>query len=217
MTNTDIKHETNFAVTLSPCSFKENTYIARVPRRTVTTDRILDLVAAHNTGIDRYQVEHAMELVAKEILEQAELGFAVDIMKIGKLYISPCKGVHSLTPESESVTGFETRFSVNDRLRKRLKELTATVTAVTDPSPQISKIENPVAEKESEKEILKATFSTRISGRNLKVAGDNAGVFFIPVLGNGTPESDEQKWVKVPDSFITHNTRCVLEFYCQER
>lgn len=82
MTNIDTKRETNFAVTLTPCHFKENTYIAHVPRRTVTTDQILDLVTAHNQGIDRYQVAHAMELLKKEILEQAELGFSVDILEI---------------------------------------------------------------------------------------------------------------------------------------
>ena len=73
MTNIDTQRETNFAVTLTPCSFKENTYIARVPRKTVTTDQILDLIVNHNVGIDRYQVGHAMELLKKEILEQAKL------------------------------------------------------------------------------------------------------------------------------------------------
>ena len=38
MTNIDTKRQTNFAVRFSPCSFKENTYIARVSRKTVTTD-----------------------------------------------------------------------------------------------------------------------------------------------------------------------------------
>ena len=89
MINIDTKRKPNFAVTLTPCYLKEHTYIARVPRKTITTDQILDLVATHNQGIDRYQVGHAMELLKKEILEQAELGFAVDIMEICKLYISP--------------------------------------------------------------------------------------------------------------------------------
>ena len=84
MINIDTKRKTNFAVTLTPCYFREHTYIARVPRKMITTDQILDLVAAHNQGIDRYQVGHAMELLKKEILEQAELGFAVDIMESDK-------------------------------------------------------------------------------------------------------------------------------------
>ena len=66
MINIDTKRETNFAVKLTPCHLRENTYIARVPRKTVTTDQILDLVTSHNQGIDRYQVGHAMELLKKE-------------------------------------------------------------------------------------------------------------------------------------------------------
>ena len=212
MTNIDTRRETNFAVTLTPCNFKENTYIARVPRRTVTTDQILDLVTAHNQGIDRYQVGHAMELLKKEILEQAELGFAVDIMEICKLYIAPLKSVKSLTPEAESVTGFEARFSVNDRLKERLKEMSATVTAVTDPAPQISQIENPLATDKEEKERLKTTFSAKITGRNLKVGGDDGGIFFVPVIED-LPEENEEEWIKVPKEFITHNGDRVLEFY----
>ncbi|MCR5763567.1 MAG: DUF4469 domain-containing protein [Treponema sp.] len=212
MTNIDTKRETNFAVTLTPCHFKENTYIAHVPRRTVTTDQILDLVSAHNQGIDRYQVAHAMELLKKEILEQTELGFAVDILEICKLYIAPVNSVKSLTPESESVSGFEARFAVNDRLREKLKGMSASVTAVVDNSPQISQIENPVAKDISEKEILKATFSARITGKKLKVEGEKGGVFFVPSIGDGTSSSSEDDWIKVPNEFITRNTDRTLEF-----
>ncbi len=213
MTNIDTKRETNFAVTLSPCNFGNNTYIARVPRRTVTTDQILDLVAAHNQGIDRYQVGHAMELLKKEILEQAELGFSVDILEICKLYIAPRKSVRSLTPEAESVTGFEARFSVNERLRDRLKGLTAAVTAVVDPAPQISLIENPVAKEAASKDVLKATFSARITGKKLKVGGEEAGIFFVPTVDEMTPDPNEADWIRVPMDFVTHNTDKLLEFH----
>ena len=211
MVSINSNRETNFAVTLTPCSLKENTYIARVPRRTVTTDQLLDLVAAHNQGIDRYQVGHAMELLKKEILEQAELGFAVDIMDICKLYIAPLSSVQSLTPEAERVTGFEARFAVNDGLKEKLKSVTATVTAVVDSSPQISQIENPVDNSCDGK--LKATFSARIKGKKLKVGGPTNGIFFIPVLEDGTADKNEESWIKVQDEFITKNSATTLEFY----
>ncbi len=220
MTNIDTKRETNFAVTLTPSSFGTNTYVARVPRKTVTTDQILDLVVAHNKGIDRFQVAHAMELLKKEILEQAELGFSVDIMEICKLYLAPLHGVRSLMPESETVTGFEARFAVNDRLRKRLGGMTAAVTAVVDPAPQISLIENPVAKDGEPKDVLKATFSARLTGRKLKVGGEGGGIFFVPAVTAESPGSEEMlpsknegDWIKVPDDFVTHNADKHLEFY----
>ncbi len=220
MTTIDTKRETNFAVTLTPSNFGENTYVARVPRKTVTTDQILDLVVAHNKGIDRYQVAHSMELLKKEILEQAELGFSVDIMEICKLYLAPLHGVRSLTPEAETVTGFEARFAVNERLRKRLGAMTAAVTAVVDPAPQISLIENPVAKDNEPKDVLKATFSARITGRKLKVGGEGGGIFFVPAVmsenpGSGEiiPSQKEEDWIKVPSDFVTHNADRRLEFH----
>ena len=85
-----------------------------------------------------------MELLKKEILEQAELGFAVDIMEICKLYISPIGAVQSLTPEAESVTDFRTRIAVNEGLKQKLRGVTASVTEVVKSAPQISQIVNTV-------------------------------------------------------------------------
>ena len=211
MTNIDTQRETNFAVTLTPCSFKENTYIARVPRKTVTTDQILDLIVNHNVGIDRYQVGHAMELLKKEILEQAKLGFAVDIMEICKLYIAPKSSVQSLTPEAETVTGFEARFSVNDDLKSTLEGITASVISVVDSSPLISQIKNPVDGTFDTN--LKATFSAHLTGKKLKIGGEAAGIWFVPVLEDGTASKDNTTWVNVDKSFITKNTASTLEFY----
>lgn len=211
MITTNTNRETNFAVTLTPCNFKENTYIARVPRKTITTDQLLDLVVSHNQGIDRYQVGHAMELLKKEILEQAELGFAVDIMEICKLYIAPLSAVQSLTPEAETVTGFEARFSVNESLKEKLKAVTASVTSVVDSAPQISQIENPVDCTTDGN--LKATFSARLKGKKLKVGGSDSGIFFVSELEDGNADTNEENWVKVPNDFITKNTATTLEFY----
>jgi len=201
----------NFSVTLTPCPLKKNTYIARVPRKTITTNQLLDLVISHNTGIDRYQVAHAMDLLKKEIVEQAELGYAVDIMDICKLYIAPLSSVQSLTPEAETVTGFEARFAVKNELKEKLKNITATVTSVVDSSPQISQIKN-LVDGSYDRE-LKATFSARIKGKKLKVGGSTSGVYFIPVLEDGSPNKNEESWIKVQDEFMVKNSATTLEFY----
>lgn len=211
MTNIETKRETNFAVTLTPCSFKENTYIARVPRKTVTTDQILDLVVTHNVGIDRFQVGHSMELLKKEILEQAKLGFAVDIMQICKLYVAPISSVQSLTPEAETVTGFEARFSVNEELKKTLQDIKASVTTVVGSTPLISQIENPVDGITDS--TLKSTFSARLTGKKLKIGGNERGIWFVPENDDKSANLDETLWIKVDEDFITRNTDRKLEFY----
>ena len=133
-------------------------------------------------------------------------------------YLAPLHGVRSLTPEAETVTGFEARFAVNERLRKRLGAMTAAVTAVVDPAPQISLIENPVAKDNEPKDVLKATFSARITGRKLKVGGEGGGIFFVPAVmsenpGSGEiiPSQKEEDWIKVPSDFVTHNADRRLE------
>lgn len=211
MITQDSKRETNFAVNLTPCPLKAHTYVARVPRKTLTTDQMLDLVAEHNQGIDRYQVGHAMELLKKEILEQASLGFAVDMMGVCKLYVAPLSSVTSLTPEAETVTGFEARFSASDELKAKLKGASATVTNVVDSLPQISVIEDPGNGNKDGK--LRATFSARLTGKKLKLGGKSSGVYFVPADDSGKAEGDEKKWTRVEDGFITKNTAKTLEFH----
>lgn len=211
MITQDSKRKTNFAVNLTPCSLKPHTYVAHVPRKTLTTDQMLDLVVEHNLGIDRYQVGHAMELLKKEILEQAALGFAVDMMGVCKLYVAPSSSVTSLTPEAETVTGFEARFAPSSELKAKLKGATASVTNVVDPLPQITRIEDPGTGKADGK--LRATFSARLSGRKLELGGENCGVFFVPTDEGGNAQSDEAKWIRVEDGFITTNLYKTLELH----
>lgn len=211
MISQDTKRETNFAVALIPCALKDHTYIARVPRKTITTDQILDLIAEHNQGIDRYQVSHSMELLKKEIMEQAALGFAVDMMGICKLYVAASSSVTSLNPAAEIVTGFEPRFSASDELKNKLKKSSASVASVSDPLPLISKIEDPGNGKTDG--TLRATFSARLSGRKLKLGESDSGIYFVPLDETGAAESDETKWIKVPEGFVTLNTPKYLEFH----
>lgn len=152
-----------------------------------------------------------MELLKKEILEQAKLGFAVDIMEICKLYIAPKNSVRSLTPEAETITGFEARFSVNDDLKTTLESVSASVTSVVDSSPLISQIENLV--DGTIDTTLKATFSARLTGKKLKVGGNESGIWFVPAAVDGSASTDETGWINVDESFVTKNTARTLEFY----
>lgn len=211
MITQDSKRETNFAVNLTPCYLKEHTYIARVPRKTRTTDQMLDLVVEHNQGIDRYQVGHAMELLKKEILEQAAMGFAVDMMGVCKLYVASSSGVTSLTPEAETVTGFEPRFAASDELKAKLRKATASVANVVDSLPQITRIEDPGSGKTDG--TLRATFSARLKGKKLKLGEAGCGVYFVPLDESGNARSDEAEWIQVEDRFITTNLSGTLEFH----
>ena len=60
---------------------------------------------------------------------------------------------------------------------------------------------------------LKATFGVRLKGHKLKVGGENCGIFFVPLLADGSVNADESAWIKVPEEFITRNMNVNLEFY----
>ena len=41
-----------------------------------------------------------------------------------------------------------------------------------------------------------------LQGNRLKVYGDGSGIFFVPVDSEGKSETDESKWIQVPDENI---------------
>ena len=211
MINNNAKAESTLGVTLSACALRENTYVAHVPRNTVSMDALLNEVVEHNQGIDKYQIGHAAELLKREILNQIKQGKAVNMLDLGTLYIAPTSGVSSLNPSSEDIKNFEARFSSGEELKSVLSTITASVAEIKDSSPVIKTVTNPL--DGSTDGNLTATYSVRLSGKKLKVGGTGSGVWFVPVTDDGTADADESKWLGVEEKFITVNQPKTLEFY----
>jgi hypothetical protein len=53
--------------------------------------------------------------------------------------------------------------------------------------------------------ILHTGTTVRLTGRKLKVGGTGSGIFFVPESSDGTPVTDETKWIAVDISVIPQN------------
>ena len=80
---------------------------------------------------------------------------------------------------------------MNSTVKKTLKDISASVTAVVGSSPQISRIAP----------------CGRLTGKKLKVVGETNGIYFIPFSEGETAKTDEERWMKTPDSFVTRTRR----------
>lgn len=222
MINQNEQTASKIGVTLSASGLAPNMYVARVPRNNVSMDALLNSVVENNHGIDKYQISHAAELLKKEILLQIKSGKSVNVLDLGTLYLASRKGIKTLNPDKTDINGFEARFSVAKEINAALAKITASVTQIIVANPVIKEIQNPLQTDEesnphmqnsSDRVSLKATFSARIKGRNLKLGGEESGIWFVPLTDEGVAEADESQWIKVDDEFILKNGKTVLEFH----
>ena len=80
---------------------------------------------------------------------------------------------------------------MNSTVKKTLKGISASVTAVVGSSPQISRIEPPADGLTDG--TPKATFSARLTDKKLKVVGETNSIYFIPFCEDETVKTDEKR------------------------
>ena len=199
------------AVTLRNNPFKEGTFIAHVPHRAISMNALISEIADTTQGLDKYQIVHAAELLRDKIEKLLSMGYAVSVLDLGTMYLAAKESVRNYNPDTTDIAGFEVRFSVSQKLKAAAAKIVANVAAVSDNSPAIKSVENPI--DGNTEGTLKATFSARLSGRNLKVGGEGSGVWFVPLNAGGVAESDESKWIQVDNNFITVNKAKELTFF----
>ena len=81
--------ESSVSVTLSKNSFDKDSYIVRVPRKTLDLANIVSDIRAGYPSLDPYVINHAAELIKEQILKYLKAGKAVNILELGTMYLAP--------------------------------------------------------------------------------------------------------------------------------
>ena len=103
------------------------------------------------------------------------------------------------------------KFTPSTTAKEAISVISANSFMVSDPAPQISSI---ISLKDGNTDgILYQDYPVRLTGGKLKVGGDSAGIFFVPVTSSGTPSTEENTWIEVDTEYFPRNTATTLEFY----
>ena len=192
---------------------KANSVIASVPRNTISMDAVLNEAATLTTGLDKYQISHAAEILKNVFTRLIKTGNAVSVLDIGTLYLAPVGGVDSTNPSTTDIQGFTARFTTASKFQKELDGLTAANIQITDTNPVIASVVNTHTKQADG--TLAATFSAKLTGRKLKLGGKTKGLWFAKVTldaeGNETL-AEEAEWIQVPEDYITRNMPSEISF-----
>ena len=113
--------EGSITVTLFKNPFKKEGFYGRVKRRTIKLDTIIGMIAQKNPGISEGLMQIVAGYMQKEILNLIGLGYCVNILELGTMYIAPKGSIDGA--ETNGISEVEARFTPSDVLNEKVSKL----------------------------------------------------------------------------------------------
>ena len=206
--------ESQVSLSLTANNINSGTYIARVPHRALDMENIVSDIAASYPALDPYVINHAAELIKQQILSYIKEGKAVNVLELGTLYIATKATVPRDNPQSARLPDLTLRFKPSREAVAALSGVRAASCMVKTSEPSISSVVS--LKGGAEAGVLCRGYPVRVAGSNLKVAGDEGGVFFVPQDADGEPDRNEELWIAADTSYLMRNYPKTLEFSLPE-
>lgn len=176
---------------------------AVVKRNTATFENVIATVKKNCPLIS----ESVIRMLATEfkiaILQKLQTGEAVNIFDLGVLYLTSRGSVDAQNPTVDDVPEFGIGYIPSREAKQSVANVFVDSVSTESTSPAIKQFTDLFTGRCG----TEATEGNpmQISGSRLKIAGDSrrTGVFFAPVLEDGTICSDENTWIKA--SRVFHN------------
>lgn len=174
---------------------------ATVKRNTATLENIIAAVKKNNPLVS----ETIIRMMATEfkiaMLQRLNAGEAVNVLDLGVMYLTSRGSVDSQNPTVDDVPEIGIAFTPSKEAKDAVTKLFVDSVSTENTAPTIKCFIDLYTEKAGN--VATEGMPMQISGIRLKIAGDDerTGVFFAPVLEDGTMESNDTLWIKATHIF----------------
>ena len=209
------KSDTILSVTLCNSSLlKEGEHIGKVTRNTVSLGNLIAEIAEYNTGIDPFIIQHSAVLLKKQILRMLHQGKCVNILDLGVMYIGLKGPVKGSNPDVTDIPEMVVRFTPSQAANDAIKDITVDKIVFSDTSPQIDTVTDVWTKNQNS--VLTAGKLCRITGKKLKLGGDDYALSLVKVDSFGKEVTDSAA-INVDISKFSKNTTGTLEFFIPDQ
>ena len=142
------------------------------------------------------------------ILSNLSNAKSVNLLDLGTLYIALSGGMKIAPKTASEISSLTVKFTPSKPLLESVGKLEIDKIVYADSAPLISSIKclwDGIEEK-----AVKPGKLVSITGSRLKLEGADCGLYFCPVIEDGSVETDETKWLKCA---VTRNLPKTLEAY----
>ena len=178
-------------------------FVGKVSERTATVRNIIaDIEKKGKCFLSKDMLFYAAQVLEEAYLERIKDGFAVNVLGLGRLYHALDGTFGSPFDGPSQRPGIVPRFTPSKTVTELCGKIVCRNVLESDTSPRIRTVGSFPA---GENGAVFAGKLLTITGKNLKVAGEGAGVFFIP------REKTAQS-VRIPPEMIGDNFPKSLQF-----
>lgn len=183
------------------CMLDGDKKYATVKRNTATLENVIATVKKNNPLLS----ETVIRMMATEFkiafLQKLQAGEAVNIFDLGIVYLTSRGSIDAQDPTINDVPGIGIGFIASKEAKESVSGIFVDAVSAENTVPAIRQFTDLFTGQSGGKAT--EGMPVRISGDRLKIAGDGGrtGVFFAPVLEDGTMGSDESVWVKASHVF----------------
>lgn len=148
-----------------------------------------------------------MDRMKARILNELKAGNAVSLLDLGTMYLG-IKGSFTMdagNTDASALKGKELTvgFTASEDVQSAVSMLKVGSVSLSLKAPAVNSVINLATKKEDK--ILSIGKGAELKGNRLKVTGEGCGVWFAPLDSDGNRESDESKWISVPEQNILKN------------
>ena len=177
--------------------------VGKVSERTVSLRNIIaDIKKNHKCFLTEETLFYAAQTLGEAYFERLRRGFAVDVLGLGKIYHAldgTFVSQHDVPSKRPKIVP---RFTPSKVVAAACKKLKCMNLYESDVSPKIYTVETFPRGANGEVAVRSLI---KVSGRNIKVAGEGAGVFFVPKTDGETVAVPPEKiWKNFPQSLEFH-------------
>ena len=183
---------------------------AKVQRTTAGMNNVIASICSHSSLLDKATLVAAQMLFKSAILELLQQGVSVNVLELGTLYPTVQGNIDSANPSVEEIPSLTLKFTPSEEALNAVAKASVSMAQLEETSPIVNQIEDLSTHKTDCS--ISAGMPIRITGRRLKIAGDEkTGVFLAPVHSDGSIKQDETDWIKIEESRFFKNTASFLE------
>jgi len=180
---------------------KDGEMIGKITRNVTTLENMISSITKNNTGLSPHTIHHAAVLLQQEMLNSLRSGKAVNFLDLGVLYIGVKGFVQKSGTSAANKPNFELRFTPSPLANDTLNSLTVEKITVSDSSPEINQIANPYNKEDN---TITPGKVCSISGKRLKLGGNEFSLSLIPVNDDGKPVDSAAPVIIDIDKVITN-------------
>lgn len=178
-------------------------YYGRVGRVVHSNQNVLDRVAEKLPDMTIGKITDVMTAYTSVLLEILKAGGAVRFGSLGTFYIASRGTTESQTGKTELTV----RFSCNETLCKAVDAVEIADSQFIESRGIVDTITD-LSRNESDG-TLKAGASVIIEGSGLRIAGEDSGIWCVPMEGT-KPKNDESTWTKTDGNFFYNTPKKLL-------